>query len=119
MDSSISLLPELANSDAGDETETCATDVDCSDHDPRCNLTTNICVDCLSDDDCGGEAPPKCLLEAGDCVQCVSDADCSTGEPYCDPDGNHCEECFLDEHCDVGEVCDPDEERCVEPVAPN
>jgi Cys-rich repeat protein len=115
-DSSISLLPELAHADADDDARPCAADADCGDRLPRCNPTTLICVDCLSDDDCGGEEPPKCLPEIWECVQCVSDADCNSDEPYCEPDGNRCEVCFLDAHCAAGEVCDTGEEWCVEAV---
>ena len=116
-DSSISLLPELANTEGGDEAKACTTDADCSDHAPRCNPIVLVCVDCLSDDDCGGGEPPKCRLDTWECVHCVSDADCDSVEPYCDPDGNHCEKCWLDEHCAAGEVCDATEELCVEAVA--
>lgn len=37
-----------------------------------------ICVDCLSNDDCGSDAP-ICL--DGECVECVDDEDCPVGDP--------------------------------------
>ena len=114
MDSSISLLPGLADAGQGGEDPRCHSDAECDERAPICNPQTRACVECIGDDDCGGDRPQVCLVTRGECVQCSSDDQCTSAEPYCDPESNYCEECLADEHCAAGQICDLEDERCVE-----
>ncbi len=66
------------------------------------------CVACLSDGDCGPQAP---ICDAtGTCVGCTQSADCAAWAPelgQCDPQGGNCVACTADEHCG-----DPSAARC-------
>ncbi len=59
---------------------------------PLCDLTTNLCVACITNNDCAGTNTPICNSTTKRCRACVTDADCSGGTPACRPDGR-CGEC--------------------------
>ncbi|HEY1101305.1 MAG TPA: hypothetical protein VGF99_20375, partial [Myxococcota bacterium] len=64
----------------------CADDGDCDAAEPFCNTAAdpNVCVECLSDDDCDGGLEPTCDVAAGLCVCTPS------GAEVCDLVDNDC-----------------------------
>ena len=65
----------------------CASDADCPGRElgghwfeTKCNATTGVCRDCVTDDDC---TQPFCLTDLGECGDCRSDADCASPKPSC------------------------------------
>jgi hypothetical protein len=83
------------------ETSGCQADGDCGAG--RCNLSTNECVTCLSDSDCGESL--VCNANTNMCVEsapCSADSDCASG--YCDATKSQCVECLTTSHCDTG-IC--------------
>jgi Cys-rich repeat protein len=100
-----------------------------------CDTTTNECVQCLTNADCGGGGdagrPIICTSQHtctpgcnGDedcaqnatrrhcntatslCVQCASSADCGQQAPYCFTDTGTCVACLTDQNCaNAGGVC--------------
>jgi hypothetical protein len=81
---------------------------------PYCDVSANEgageCVDCLSDDHCGGNYP-HCNLEDNRCRTCVTDDHCPDKEnaPHCDPQyPGQCRACVDNSHCGGDTpVCDP------------
>jgi len=68
--------------------QNCATDAICAAADAGtnyCNTTTSLCVECLTDPQCGGNTP-FCALD-NTCVQCRTDVDCPAGRT-CTAGGN-------------------------------
>ena len=82
--------------DAGDAGGACSS---CSAAQPHC-FEGNVCVECLSDDDCDAPAA-RCELETRACVECLGDGDCGGDEPECDVDTHECVECLSDTMCDA------------------
>ena len=97
-----------------------------------CNRQARACVQCLSDNDCGGpltcdrdsytcvlrcqrssDCPGGAICSGNHCVPCRDDNQCSNGL-VCDTNSG-CVECTTNDHCDRGEVCDPIRKRCTAP----
>jgi len=75
----------------------CDTYIDSSD-------ATN-CVQCsVSDTSRCVDSTPICNITSNLCVQCLSNGDCSSPTPFCDS-GGVCRECLNDGNCDDGEAC--------------
>jgi hypothetical protein len=55
----------------------CATDADCHDRVPFCDLGIGSCVPCLVDSDC---ARGRCTLREHRCVECLTNGDCPDGK---------------------------------------
>lgn len=104
----------------------CSNDSECS---LFCDPVLNHCVECLGDDDCGGQ---PCDKETGSCVGCLSDEDCpaykegpvlcSGNKPCggkwiqkrCNQEKKECETaCKTDKECPGTMVCHPVRETCV------
>ncbi|MCH2110310.1 MAG: hypothetical protein MK135_13385 [Polyangiaceae bacterium] len=87
----------------------CESDKACRDNNQVCDTARYVCVDCLSDNDCGEES----ICEASTCstvTACTSTKDCSL-EEVCASDLGRCVECNSDADCLGGASCD--ENRCV------
>lgn len=74
------------------------------------------CVACLSDEDCGADAPV--CDSSGTCVGCTQHDDCAVWAPelgQCAPELGNCVACTVDEHCGDADAarCDPQTNRCV------
>lgn len=79
----------------------CASDGDCGDEAPRCELGSGICRRCLDRVDC--PADQTCTLPSGTCVlACGPDVPCGGTEPVCELDTGLCRACALDTDCASG-----------------
>jgi hypothetical protein len=113
--------PDAPTSDADTcpTCDECTTNDDCASHATKvlCNTNLSLCVACLSDQDCTGDAlcdlvrfkcAARCTGDAGECtgsqcdvldgycVDCLTDDDCSAPTPRC----NHgCVQCLHDADC--------------------
>lgn len=67
-----------------------------------CDAETDTCVQCTSDNHCGGDV---CDTDSHDCVGCLSDDDCDGA--FCDDASQACVQCLEDAHCG-----DPAASRC-------
>ena len=68
---------------------------------PVCNVVTDVCESCATNDDCTRFADTKlCNATNGACVQCLMSSDCSGTTPVCA--GNACRACALDKECPSG-----------------
>lgn len=76
----------------------CLSDGDCGGATPACDTTSNQCVGCIDDSYCGGAAP-ACDTTRNQCVPCMSDDHCGGSTPYCDGDTNQCVSCTSRPHC--------------------
>jgi hypothetical protein len=126
-ESIVNPLPDVAvDSDDGGNTDSagCGT---CSGSTPVCDPSTNACVACLSNGDCGpgticvnkscvpGCAPDHtscgadggdCDIDAGVCRQCLTDTDCSGATPRCDTGTFTCVVCLpTNDNCPAGKIC--------------
>lgn len=119
---------------SGNEPITCQSDKACTVADQLCDLTRSVCVDCLTDPDCGensecrlGECKPytpcESSLQCGDdevcntglgrCVQCNGDNDCPAANT-CDANHECRPNCGSDKDCSaLGQVCDLVAGHCV------
>ena len=92
-----------------------------------CNLSSHMCVGCVTDDDCGagsvchaatcatgcsGSHPAcpmaeVCNVGAGMCVGCLSDGDCKdSANPRCQAQTNTCVPCLpTNDNCAAGQYC--------------
>lgn len=71
----------------------CLEDADCAAGKGTCDLETGRCVakgECTGDGDCSGETP-RCDLSSQTCVECLYQRDCA-GDLVCNLDTNKCEE---------------------------
>jgi hypothetical protein len=79
-----------------------------------CQPRLGLCVDCVSNGDCGGQLP-TCDPERGSCVECIASGDCPAQQPLCDASTSRCIECSTDADCSAtGEVCLAGAQRCVQ-----
>src|SRR5260221_7833306 len=63
--------------DAGaDAARTCNADPDCLPADPRCDLDTHTCVQCLANADCTQPQAAICSVETHTCQGCVANSNC-------------------------------------------
>ncbi|NUP13860.1 MAG: hypothetical protein HOW73_48110, partial [Polyangiaceae bacterium] len=95
--------------------DACATNDDCSEESPTCDMATGACVGCLDASDCDDAL---CHPMSRQCVECMSDLDCGTDRPVCDATGT-CRECLVDASCPADaplcmdhECLEPPEEGC-------
>ncbi len=79
---------------------------------PLCSASLGTCVECTSDEQCGGR---RCAKDSGHCVECLADGDCD-GALTCDPASHGCvSRCSRDEDdCPGDRVCDVVRELCVQ-----
>lgn len=70
----------------------------CPSEAPVCDISQNICVECLESGDCDG-ALPVCDVESKRCTGCVADADCGPDSPICDVPSGRCQSCTGDGGC--------------------
>jgi hypothetical protein len=90
---------------------TCSSDLECGDR--LCNTDIGLCVECLTENDCGADAP-HCIH---DCVECVGDEDCPSAHPYCLAQRHRCVDCLSDRDCLEPEaLCTPSHSCRVFPV---
>jgi hypothetical protein len=72
---------------------------------PVCNITTDVCDGCTTNDDCSRFAQiPVCDTAGGGCVECVSAGDCPASKAICD--ANACRGCNDDADCASGACAD-------------
>jgi hypothetical protein len=65
--------------DAGaDAARSCAADPDCVAPDPRCDLDSHTCVQCLSGADCTRPEATICNLATHTCQGCIANSDCAS-----------------------------------------
>ena len=113
------------------EVTACGADGDCAAPNPRCELETGTCVECLDDTHCAadelcalpanvcaarcvgpescGAATPACDLDTGLCRACGNNSECPTSAPYCQPSGA-CVQCLVNDDCRGGDDDDDDDE---------
>ena len=99
----------------------CTSTFGCSAPSGVCKVNANpllsVCVQCLSNTDCGG-ATPACDLGTNTCVPCVTGFGCSAPTAQCKlgatPAQNSCVECLGDGNCTVAKpACDLTINQCV------
>jgi hypothetical protein len=87
----------------------------CDEPTPLCDEQNNVCVACLSDEDCDTVGASQC--DAGACVPCSDSTQCShlTGTQVCDV--GTCVECALGDEvaCGAGTSCDLLAKTCTGP----
>jgi hypothetical protein len=79
----------------------------CTGGDVCTGAPTNMCVDCVSNTQCGGSTP-VCNLLTNTCVGCVTSLSCSGSTPVCDPGTNTCVGCVTAVDCADGSECTTD-----------
>ena len=94
----------------------CLNDSDCdiSTHCDRPGTDPGRCVQCTvttEAQDCTSPGQPVCDPSTQLCVQCVRDGQCGT--QVCDLSSNTCVDCLDDTTCNQGQVCDPSGHTCV------
>lgn len=88
----------------------CSPDAGCADDAPTplCDLSRNVCVECLAAGDCERERSfgPSCETGSGYC-RCQTDDDCAGNGngPYCNEDTRACT-CLLDSDCGSEAECE-------------
>ena len=129
------------NLDGGDS-KTCKSDKDCKAESKVCDPLTNMCVACLTDDECAesehcvalacqtytsctnslgcksaagpdSKAQPICDPSIGECTACLTEADCEANQ---DCKGKSCvpyKTCQNSTDCSADRVCDKASKRCV------
>jgi hypothetical protein len=81
----------------------CTSDKTCTPNEQLCDDARSICVDCMSDSDCGDSA--RCV--EGFCetfASCTNSRDCAANQ-VCELNDGRCVECLGDEDCPKGSVC--------------
>jgi hypothetical protein len=87
----------------------CSSDQECAVPLPYCDPDESVCVECLTDTNCGKKV---CEQSSHTCQDCQSSGDCSGSNPYCS-DGD-CVECLAPGNCpEPNETCDTVEKKCV------
>lgn len=104
-----------ASADAGP----CGTP--CTGKKDLCDADHGLCVECLSNANCAGNATRKRCGASGECVQCESHADCPASAPACSEAAHTCGACEDNAPCQgrpERTVCDTEptatEGACVE-----
>jgi len=94
----------------------CTANTQCADKTgtTACNLTSNLCVECVDDTTCGG-TKPACDTAKNSCVACTSTnaSACSGTTPVCDPTQHLCVECTGDSDCKTPEKSFCSKNQCV------
>lgn len=75
----------------------------CSTREPVCDLSTNTCEICSTNDDCV-EHPGSPYCDGSGCVQCLASSQCAPTTPICD--GGKCRGCRHDSDCESGACSD-------------
>jgi hypothetical protein len=102
-DARIELLPSAASGSP------CASEGDCAVPSPYCDAIAKVCVECLTDTNCGKKV---CDATTRTCKDCQTSGDCSGNSPYCA--SGDCVECLTAGNCpNDGETCDTVEGKCV------
>lgn len=71
----------------------------------QCNPHSGMCVECLTQADCGGDAGMLCDPKSFECVQCVKRTDC---DEHLACVAGACGACMNDDQCGDGAKCDDD-----------
>jgi hypothetical protein len=99
----------------------CVGDPDCVLESLHCDRSSELCVECVVDEDCAGPASRRCDTGLHRCVECEIDRDCASGST-CDTATHRCfatcavrQDCAASAHaCDVRRhvciACDDDRE---------
>lgn len=82
----------------------CGKNSDCPMSRPVCDLTTNTCLGCATDAQCGPPGPSHCDAPTGSCVHCLTDAHCPNGLS-CNA-AHICTGAKLGAQCPMGTACD-------------
>ena len=95
--------------------KTCGTGSDCAATGVWCD--DGMCAQCDDDFHCSG-AHPYCDLTTDQCVACVNDGQCGTtpGAPHCNRTTGGCVACLTSGDCSAGTVCDPADWTCKTPA---
>jgi len=102
-DTHIDLLPSAAVGSP------CGGDGDCAVPAPYCDSIAKVCVECLTDANCGKKV---CEAATRTCQDCKTSGDCSGNSPYCS--NGDCVECLAAGNCpNESETCDTVEGKCV------
>jgi hypothetical protein len=82
---------------------------------PLCDPSTNVCVGCITDDDCYGSNKIICDSATKQCRECNSDADCPSSAPACQPSGlcGECSTSNLTKCVAPLSICEPTSGTCV------
>jgi Cys-rich repeat protein len=87
----------------------CGSDGDCAVPAPYCDSIAKVCVECLTDTNCGKKV---CDPITRTCQDCQTSGDCSGNSPYCS--SGDCVECLTAGNCpNDAETCDTLEGKCV------
>lgn len=103
------VVPDAGANKPDAATTACRTDTDCAAPKAFCDTLTNLCVQCMSNDDCTTRV---CNLVSHSCSGCLTNVDCSGTTPICDGDDRKCVECTSAAQCARGEVCAFEAHRC-------
>ena len=80
----------------------CSTSDDCSGDTPKCDTSSNTCVECLTNPDCASSANGHiCDTTNFYCVECLTNTDCAsnTNGHFCDTDFGLCGACLTSFDC--------------------
>jgi len=95
----------------------CSSDAQCTtDERPICDKHRYVCVECLGEDDCKGNAP-RTHCSYPNCVECYKSQHCDDGARVCGTDFT-CRPCENSFECEGGRVCNRDDGRCVNASPP-
>jgi Cys-rich repeat protein len=97
-------------------TATCTAEGECSGKEkPVCNVTKQLCVECLSNAQCADGK--QCNTTSNQCVECVEDAPCLGSNEVCDLTSNNCVQCRENTQCASvtdASFCDTNSNLCVQ-----
>jgi hypothetical protein len=92
----------------------CQTIADCPTGTKSCQGASNgvagQCIECSADTDCVNGAVPHCDVPTNLCVQCLRNDQCASNQ--CDTKGHRCVDCVQDLACGRGQVCDQSTFKC-------
>lgn len=83
----------------------CRDDGDCAGGGGICAVSSGLCVDCGTDDDCTSDWRKRCATRAGRCVECLDHADCPDGRCRTEDADFECVECLTDDDCEGSAEC--------------
>ncbi len=97
----------------------CLDDADCMGGVCKVDMSSssgNVCVECLVNENCGGDRP-ICDTATNECTaSCTSDAECRGDKPVCNTSRNLCVECLDSSRCtdSTATQCNLSSNECVE-----
>lgn len=104
-----------APAEASGNASACSSSRDCAPPTPYCLPSTGVCVECVTQRNCGGSVQAYCDTTSNTCVECLLDENCTKLAPYCSTSLGLCVECLSSANCgDPGLTCDRLNYRCVE-----